>query len=104
LNALPTIGYSGVLTSYITAVKWLRSGGELLQEGVDKVVVFLLPKCFSHLLMLDLCQYSGQPFKVATISRWVVVLSSTQHVDDMRKASDEVLSFRAAVAEVRFLF
>ncbi|KXN83236.1 Ent-kaurene oxidase [Leucoagaricus sp. SymC.cos] len=79
LNSIPTIGYSGVLSSYITAFKWLRSGGVLLQEGYDK--------------------YPGQPFKVATMSRWIVILGGSKHLDELRKAPDNVLSFREAAAE-----
>lgn len=45
-------------------------------------------------------QYPGQPFKVPTMSRWIVVLNGTQHVEDVRKASDDVLSFQKAIAEV----
>ncbi|KAF5349711.1 hypothetical protein D9756_008946 [Leucocoprinus leucothites] len=79
LNAIPTVGNSGVLTSYITALKWLINGPELLQEGYAK--------------------YPNQPFKIAAISKWVVVLSGKQHVDDIRRAPDEVLSLAEAIAE-----
>lgn len=37
LNSIPTIGYSGVLTSYLTALKWITHGNELVQEGYDRV-------------------------------------------------------------------
>lgn len=40
LNAIPTIGYSGVLTSYITAVEWVIRGPELLKEGYVRVRPF----------------------------------------------------------------
>ncbi|KAJ3557278.1 hypothetical protein NP233_g11786 [Leucocoprinus birnbaumii] len=79
LNALPTIGHSGVLTSYITAIKWLTNGPELLREGYLK--------------------YPNQPFKIAAISKWVVVLSGKQHVDEIRRAPDEVLSLVEAIAD-----
>lgn len=79
LNAIPTIGHAGVLTSYITAFKWFRHGGDMLQEGYDK--------------------YPGRPFKLATVSRWIVVLGGSKHVDEIRKAPEDVLSFRQAVAE-----
>jgi hypothetical protein len=42
LNAIPTLGHSGVLTSYLTAVKWMFHGGALLQEGYTKVSQALL--------------------------------------------------------------
>jgi hypothetical protein len=37
LNAIPTVGYSGVLTSYITAIQYMVRGREIIQEGYDKV-------------------------------------------------------------------
>ncbi|KAF9453726.1 cytochrome P450 [Macrolepiota fuliginosa MF-IS2] len=80
LNAIPTIGYSGILTSYLTAFRWLRHGRELLQEGYD--------------------QYPGQAFKIATMSKWIVVLSGKNHLEDIRKASEDTISFRLAIAEV----
>ncbi|KAJ3561249.1 hypothetical protein NP233_g10308 [Leucocoprinus birnbaumii] len=79
LNAIPTVGYSGILTSYITAFQWSTKGRDLIQEGYDK--------------------YPGRAFKVATISKWVVVLNGPQHVDDVRKAPEDVLSFDIAIQE-----
>lgn len=37
LNAIPTVGYPGILTSYITAIQWIWRASELLQEGYDRV-------------------------------------------------------------------
>lgn len=48
-------------------------------------------------------QYPNRPFKVAAISKWVVVLSGKQHIDDIRRAPDEVLSLVEAIAEVKSL-
>jgi cytochrome P450 len=79
LNAIPTVGYSGVLASYITAVQYMVRGRELIQEGYDK--------------------YPGRPFKIAAISRWVVVLNGPQLVDEVRRAPDDVLSFDLAIQE-----
>ncbi|KXN92692.1 Ent-kaurene oxidase, partial [Leucoagaricus sp. SymC.cos] len=79
LNAFPTVGHSGVLTSYITALKWHQHAGELIQEGYDK--------------------FGGRPFKVATMSKWIVVFSGTKYVEHIRTAPINVLSFRAEIAE-----
>ncbi|KXN83234.1 Ent-kaurene oxidase [Leucoagaricus sp. SymC.cos] len=79
LNAIPTIGYSGVLTSYITAVQWLFKGLELLEEGYTR--------------------YPDQPFKIAAMSKWVVVLSGKQSINDIRRAPDETLSLVEAIGE-----
>lgn len=37
LNSIPVVGYSGILTSYITAFEFLQHGGDLVKEGFDKV-------------------------------------------------------------------
>ncbi|KAF5349582.1 hypothetical protein D9756_008945 [Leucocoprinus leucothites] len=44
-------------------------------------------------------KYPGRAFKVASISRWVVVLNGPRHVEDIRKASEDVLSFDIAIQE-----
>lgn len=41
LNNIPTIGHSGPLTSYITAMEWMSRGGELIQEGYEKASITL---------------------------------------------------------------
>ncbi|KAJ3557279.1 hypothetical protein NP233_g11785 [Leucocoprinus birnbaumii] len=79
INTIPAVGYSGVLTSYITAIQWLWKAGDLIKEGYSR--------------------YPGQPFRVATLSRWIVLLSGKQHIDDIRKAPDDVLSFIEATEE-----
>ncbi|KAF9453724.1 cytochrome P450 [Macrolepiota fuliginosa MF-IS2] len=79
LNAIPTVGHSGMITSYITAKKWMSSGGELLHEGYNK--------------------FQGRPFKIATISRWLVVLSGKHHVEEICKAPNDVLSFSEPAIE-----
>ncbi|KAF9453725.1 cytochrome P450 [Macrolepiota fuliginosa MF-IS2] len=80
LNRFPTIGYSGVLTSYITAVKWTFGSAKILQEGYDR--------------------YTGIPFKVATMSKWIVVLGGEDHINDIRKAPEGVVSFKEALEEL----
>ncbi|KAF9453720.1 cytochrome P450 [Macrolepiota fuliginosa MF-IS2] len=79
LNSIPTVGHSGVFSSYVTAFQWIQNAGELIQEGYDR--------------------YPGQAFKVATLSRWLVILNGKQHVDDVRKATDDDVSFLEATEE-----
>lgn len=45
-------------------------------------------------------QYYGTAFKVPTIGKWFVVVSGPQMVDDLRKATDETVSFREALVDV----
>jgi hypothetical protein len=96
LHAIPTVGYSGVLTSYITALQWSKKGKDLIQEGCDKVS---LERCFADGELKVFKKYPGKAFKVAKLSRWAVVVSGPKLVDDIRKA-DDALSFDLAIQEV----
>ncbi|KAF8994947.1 cytochrome P450, partial [Cyathus striatus] len=77
---IPTVGYSGFLTSYITAIKYLFRAADLMQEGYDK--------------------YPGQVFKIATIGKWLVLATGTQQVNDIRKAKEDQLSAIEAINEI----
>ncbi|KAF9002788.1 cytochrome P450 [Cyathus striatus] len=79
LHSIPTIGYSGVLTSYITAIQYVFDAKGLILAGYKK--------------------YGGEPFKVATWGKWVVLVSGAQIVDEIRRAKDDQLSFDDGVAE-----
>ncbi|KAJ3566941.1 hypothetical protein NP233_g6679 [Leucocoprinus birnbaumii] len=77
LNRIPTVGYSGIISSYLTAFKYITSGCDLVQEGYDR--------------------YPNGVFKLATMSKWIVVVTGQKFLDELRKAPDEVLSFQEAV-------
>ncbi|PPQ65601.1 hypothetical protein CVT26_000550 [Gymnopilus dilepis] len=79
LRHIPTVGSDGVLSSYFDALKFYRHGHEMIREGYNK--------------------YYGGAFKVPMISRWMVVVSGPDMVNDIRQATDDQLSFREAVAE-----
>ena len=49
-------------------------------------------------------QYKSAPFKVAEFYRWTVVLSSREHVEELRRAPDDALSFAVAVNDVNNYF
>ena len=49
-------------------------------------------------------KYYGTAFKVSTMGRYMVVVSGPDMLEDIRKATDEQLSFRDAVAEVLLRF
>ena len=42
LNAIPTIGSSGIITSWIDAFKFVRHAKEIIQEGHQMVSITLL--------------------------------------------------------------
>ncbi|KAL0576867.1 hypothetical protein V5O48_005102 [Marasmius crinis-equi] len=76
LNKLPTIGHDGFFSSYISAFRFLTQAPNMVQEGYDK--------------------YPGQAFKIPMLDRWLVVVSGTDMVDDIRKADLDDLSLREA--------
>ncbi|GLB35443.1 putative cytochrome p450 [Lyophyllum shimeji] len=80
LHHIPAIGPSGMFSSYMGAIRMLKHGRDAVQEGYKK--------------------YRGAAFKVPGISKWIVVVSGPQMVEDLRKATDDQVSFRDAVADV----
>lgn len=80
LDAIPTIGPSGYLTSWLGVINLYRSGPKMIQEGYTK--------------------YKGKLFKVPDINRWIVIVSRPNMIDELRNAPDDVLSFTAATNDV----
>ncbi|KAG9310086.1 cytochrome P450 [Chiua virens] len=76
LDAIPTIGSNSWFGSWLAGYKFYVNAIDLIQEGYEK--------------------YNRAPFKITDISHWIVVLSSRQHVEEIRKAPDDVLSLREA--------
>jgi len=79
LAKIPTIGPDGLFISYLGAFRWFINAKQMVQDGYDK--------------------YKGSPFKVANISRWMVVVSGQKFVEELRNADDDVLSFLEAIVE-----
>ncbi|KAK0212143.1 cytochrome P450 [Desarmillaria ectypa] len=72
LKHIPTVGSSGLITSWIDALKFIFHGKSIIQEGYAK--------------------YYGSAFKVPLIDKWLIVVSGPEKVDDIRKSSLEQLS------------
>jgi len=72
LDAIPTVGSSGWLGSWWAARKFTSDDHLFIQEGYRK--------------------YKALPFKVADTWRWVA-----QHIEELRKAPDDALSFNRAM-------
>ncbi|TFK68395.1 cytochrome P450 [Pluteus cervinus] len=83
IHKIPTVGPSGVITSYLGALKALNYTKDMVQEGYEK--------------------YYGRPFKFPMMARWVVVVSGPQLIDEVRKASEEDLSFDEAINEIKYI-
>lgn len=45
-------------------------------------------------------KYGPRIFKIATLNRWLVVVSGTQHIEELRKAAEDDVSFTAAAHKV----
>lgn len=61
----------------------------LYKKGTRKLVW-----CFAYFIHVhsDGFQHKSVPFKVAELYRWVVVLSSREHMEELRTAPDDTLS------------
>ncbi|KAG6331515.1 hypothetical protein ID866_7572, partial [Astraeus odoratus] len=68
-------GNSTWFASYITAIKYRTNAAQILQDGYKK--------------------YKPTPFKVATLSRWIVVLGR-HYLDDIKKSPEDELSLMEA--------
>ncbi|KAI9464594.1 cytochrome P450 [Lactarius psammicola] len=79
LDAIPTVGFSDPLLSYFSALRFNLVGPSMLKHGYKKTNRGL--------------------FKIATFRRWMVLASSPELVEDVRKAPDDVLSIKAALTE-----
>ncbi|KAF9237108.1 hypothetical protein BU15DRAFT_63481 [Melanogaster broomeanus] len=80
LDTIPTVGSTSWLGSWWAGMTFLTNAKDVIQEGYDK--------------------YKGAPFKVSKLYRWVVVVSGRQHLEELRKAPDDELSFQEATNEI----
>ncbi|KAH8996774.1 cytochrome P450 [Lactarius akahatsu] len=79
LDAIPTVGFSDPILSYFSALRFILDGPLRLKYGYEKTGRGL--------------------FKTATLRRWMVLASSPELIEDVRKASDDVLSITASAIE-----
>ncbi|KIK81319.1 hypothetical protein PAXRUDRAFT_15297 [Paxillus rubicundulus Ve08.2h10] len=80
LVAIPTVGSSNWLGSWWAGIQFLTNAADVVREGYEK--------------------HKGTPFKVANLHRWMVIVSGSQFVEDVRKASDDELSSAEAVNDI----
>ncbi|KAI0001032.1 cytochrome P450 [Russula vinacea] len=79
LDAIPTVGFSNPILSYFSALRFFFDGVGMLKEGYES---------------------SGPGlFKVATFSKWMVMPTNFELVEDLGKAPDDVLSHGAPTEE-----
>ncbi|KAF8467574.1 cytochrome P450 [Russula ochroleuca] len=72
LDAIPTIGFSNPILSYLSAVQFNFDGVRMLRDGCEKTRPGL--------------------FKIANFRRWMVLAAGSELIEDVRKAPDGVLS------------
>ncbi|KAF9255979.1 cytochrome P450 [Marasmius fiardii PR-910] len=80
LAAIPTLGPSGFLSSYLSAFRFVYHARDIIQEGYQK--------------------HYDSAFKVPLLDHWLVVVCGTKMTDDIRKAADDQLSSAEAFAEM----
>ncbi|KAF9246259.1 cytochrome P450 [Melanogaster broomeanus] len=72
LDTIPTVGSTTWLGSWWAGIKFVIDGIYVIQEGYDK--------------------HKAAPFKVATLHRWLVVVSGSQYLEDIARRPDDELS------------
>ena len=74
----------------------------MVKEGYEQVCIYSTMKSVSRLtlLVLSRSQFHESAFKIALFGQWIVVVSGPKIVDDLRKRSDDEVSFIEGVEEV----
>ncbi|CCM06932.1 uncharacterized protein FIBRA_09244 [Fibroporia radiculosa] len=81
LSHIPTVGGSSLpLLSYVGAFRTLLYSKDVLQEGYSK--------------------YKGGVFKIAELNCWIVLVTGSELVEELRKVPDSILSFPVALQEL----
>ncbi|EIW83355.1 cytochrome P450 [Coniophora puteana RWD-64-598 SS2] len=80
LDHIPSVRQYGLLGSWPGSLEFYTNAGRLVKEGYTK--------------------FHGRPFKVPSLHHWNVIVGTPQHIDDIRKASDDVLSFDDATSDI----
>ncbi|KAI9441480.1 cytochrome P450 [Lactarius indigo] len=83
LDAIPTVGFSDSILSYLSALRFNLDGLPMLKYGYERT--------------------SRGLFKIATFRRWMVLASGPELIEDVKKAPDDILSLNASLVEVRML-
>ena len=69
----------------------------MLQEGYEKACLIL--RTF-HTCIPTVFQHKSAPFKVADFYRWIVILDNRDHIEELRRAPDDTLSFTEVIHDV----
>ncbi|KAF8989850.1 cytochrome P450 [Cyathus striatus] len=80
LRHIPTVGYNSPILSYISAIKFLFKGVDVIQEGYDK--------------------HKGGMFKIPLLQSWIVLVSGDELVGELKTAPDRLFSAGLATDEL----
>ncbi|KAK0214262.1 hypothetical protein EDD85DRAFT_1030146, partial [Armillaria nabsnona] len=80
LKGIPTVGSSGFIASWKDAFRFPFHSKEIIEKGYRK--------------------YHGSVFKVPLLDKWMIVVSGTEKIDDIRKSSPGQLSSLDATSEL----
>jgi hypothetical protein len=101
LNAIPTIGFSIPILTYLSAVRFIFDAVRMLDEGYKKVICLLLFARSSYQADDAPClQTNPGLFKISSFRRWMVLATGSALIDDIKKAPDDVLSHAQTTDEV----
>jgi hypothetical protein len=79
-TAIPTIGSTGLISSYRSAIHFLLHARDVIQEGYEK--------------------YPNQVFRVPNLIRWEYIVNGTKLGTEVSTAPEDVLSFHHGVGDV----
>ncbi|KAF9235149.1 cytochrome P450 [Melanogaster broomeanus] len=80
LDAIPTVGCSTWLGSWWAGISFVTNAADVIQEGYEK--------------------HKAAPFKVASLHRWMVIMSGRQLLEDICKSPDDELSALEATNDI----
>ncbi|GJJ07761.1 hypothetical protein Clacol_001966 [Clathrus columnatus] len=80
---IPAVGGSGIISAYYTAKKFYSHSHELLDAGYEK--------------------YKDRIYRIPDKDRWQIIVSRPDQIEELRKAPDDVLSFKDFVDNTLFI-
>ncbi|KAI8989894.1 cytochrome P450 [Trametes punicea] len=80
INAIPTIGPSAPLLSYLGALRYLRDAEGMIWEGYKK--------------------YRGTVFKIAMLDGWLAIFTGPNLIDELRRSADDEFSSVEGTAQI----
>ncbi|KZT24788.1 cytochrome P450 [Neolentinus lepideus HHB14362 ss-1] len=84
LDTIPTVGASGPLSSYFSAIRFMFQGWDMIQEGYLRF-------------------YDGGIFKIPMIDRYMVVVVGRKLSEELRSAPEDVFSLDQAMVDMLHL-